>query len=115
MSNTELPPKAIDLITATDWIERWRDPENNHKLVNSSGELIKGFLIPGQDLTEVMAETGAVDARSYIGLDPEGQFHLLIVGVDVDGDDMVNEDEGQYVYDFTKPCPPMCSKTGPLK
>lgn len=115
MSSSELPPHAIELSVAVEWVNNWRSPDNDHKLVNSEDEVIKGFFIPGDDLTQAMAETGAVNARSYVGIDPDGAFHLLFVGVDEAGNDMVDPLKKQYVYDFTKPCPSMCSSTGSLK
>ncbi len=103
---------TIDVTTATKWIDNWRN--SDHSLNLPDNLFIKGFLIPGADLTEVMAETGATDARTYLAIDEDSNFHLLVVGVDANGDDMVDEDRGWYVYDFTRPCPPTCSKTGPF-
>ena len=91
---------TIPVATAAIWTARWR--ASNRELP------VNGFLIPGADLTEVLAERGVVNVRTYMGIDDEGQYHLLIVGVDAAGNDMVDEDLGQYVYDFTSPCPPMC-------
>lgn len=103
---------TIPVATATKWIDNWRN--SNHSLSLSNDLFVKGFLIPGDDLTEVMNETGATDARTYLAIDDDGAFHLLVVGVDADGNDMVDEDQGWNVYDFTRPCPPTCSKTGPF-
>ncbi|NVK64829.1 MAG: hypothetical protein HWE22_09590 [Flavobacteriales bacterium] len=104
---------TISVETATEWVNRWKESE--HTLVNDDGTFIKGFFIPGDDLNEVMRETGASDARSYLGIDDNHEFHLLVVGVDDNGNDMVDPEKGCYVYDFTRPCPPTCSKTGPFK
>lgn len=97
---------TIPVATAAIWTRRWRD--SNHDLQ------INGFLIPGVDLTEVLAEPGVVDVRAYMAIDDREANHLLIVGVDANGNDMVDEDLGQYVYDFTQPCPPMCGTPSPL-
>ncbi|MCJ8288182.1 MAG: hypothetical protein HRT58_02535 [Crocinitomicaceae bacterium] len=107
MSKTELPPNAIPIAKATNWVNRWRESDGNLPK--------KGFLIPKIDITEVMQESGVTNLRSYLAIDDDLEFHLLTVGVDVEGNDMVDEAAGQYVYDFTKPCPPICSETGPLK
>lgn len=101
-------PNTIPVATAQTWVDRWR--ASDQTLTD-----IKGFLIPGEDLSSILAESGAVDSRAYLAIDDENQFHLLLVGVDSNGDDMIDEDEGLFIYDFTHPCPPMCSKTGPLK
>lgn len=98
---------TIDPTTAQRWVERWRE----------SGEVLdlKGFWVPGEDLTQVMAEEGVVDSRFYMAIDDDNQYHLLLVGVDAEGNDMIDADQGWYIYDFSRPCPPMCSKTGPLR
>lgn len=110
MPSNELPQNAIDITTATDWVDRWRATTVNPP--------VKGFLIPQIDISSAMAESGFEDIRAYMGIelkDGEKIYHLLIVGVDAEGNDMVDPDLGQYVYDFTRPCPSLCSKTGPLK
>jgi hypothetical protein len=98
---------TIPLTEAVDWVTRWRDSSENLP--------VKGFLIPEIDVTEVLNEEGVANIRAYMAIDPSEEYHLLIVGVDADGNDMVDEAAGQYVYDFTRPCPSLCSKTGPLK
>ena len=100
-------PNTISIEEAQRWVQRWR----------TSSEILelKGFWIPGADLTDVMAEEDVVDARTYMAIDDNDEFHLLIVGVDSAGNDLIDYDNGQYIYDFTKPCPSVCSNTGPLK
>lgn len=98
---------TIPLSDAVNWVTRWRESSENMP--------INGFLIPEVDVTQVLAEEGVTNIRAYMAIDDSNAYHLLIVGVDANGDDMVDEDAGQYVYDFTRPCPPMCSKKGPLK
>jgi len=98
---------TIDPTTAKKWVDRWRESSENLDL--------KGFWIPGSDLRDVMDERGVVDARTYMAIDDNSNFHLLIVGVDSNGNDMIDEDKGWYIYDFTQPCPATCSATGPLR
>lgn len=110
MPTNVLPPNAIDINTATIWVKRWRETAANPP--------VKGFLIPQLDITSAMAESGFADVRAYMGIelvDDAPVYHLLIVGVDGSGNDMVDPALNQYVYDFTRPCPSLCSKTGPLK
>ncbi|GAB3661088.1 hypothetical protein GCM10028791_35370 [Echinicola sediminis] len=94
--------------TAKEWMKRWR---KNQKDYNKKTP-VNGFLIPMVDLKEVMAETGATNVRTYLGIDDNDQEKLLIVGVNEAGHDMVNEEDGEYVYDFTQPCPPACGDFG---
>ena len=107
MPNNELPQNAIEIGVATQWVDRWRASSENLDL--------KGFFIPKIDITEVMAESGVENIRGYMAINDSNEYHLLIVGVDSDGNDMVDPELGQYVYDFTEPCPATCSNTGPLK
>lgn len=105
-SAEQLPPNAKEYSTACDWTKNWR----NRKSIQQ----INGFVIPMQDIFEAMGETGAVDIRGYLGIDDKGENHLLIVGIDENGNDMVDETQGQYVYDFTKPCPQQCGNKNQL-
>ena len=111
MPNT-LPPNAIEITQAVTWVNKWRD-------LDPRILPLKGFVIPKVDLTEVLGEE-PTSVRTYMAIDPddtndETKYHLLVVGVDSSGNDMVDPDKGEYVYDFTQPCPSICSNTGPLK
>lgn len=102
---------VIKLDTAMSYTAGWRriakerlDPE----------DYVKAFLIPMIDFTEILAE-GAVSVRAYLGNnEATGEKKLLLVGVDAEGNDMIDYAEGMYVYDFTTPCPAMCDKNSPL-
>lgn len=74
---------------------------------------LKSFLIPLEDLKQVIDEMGVDNARGVLGITPEGEYKFMLVGVDDNGQTMVNPLLGQHVYDFTQPCPPVCG-TGPL-
>ena len=118
--STPLAPNMVALEVALNWINKWRAEDTNRNLDNYvprdfEGKPFKGFWIPGNDLIDILRETGAVSARTYFGIDENDLIHLLFVGVDANGNDMTDESEGQYIYDFTQPCPATCSETGPLK
>jgi hypothetical protein len=101
------PPNAIPLQTAVIWTANWRSREKI--------EDIKGFFIPMIDINEVTREFGITNIRGYMGInDATGEIHFLIVGVDEEGNDMINEAEGQFVYDYTKPCPQQCGDPNEL-
>jgi phage gp36-like protein len=76
-------------------------------------DFFKGFLIPMEDLTQIINK-GCCNIRVYIGNDSDNGKHLLIVGVDEDGKDLINYEEGYYVYDFTEVCPEICDETSVL-
>lgn len=104
-TKTGIEQNAISLETAQAWATRWRsNPENT----------VKAHLIPQIDITELLAEDEVVDVRAYIGVDENGVNKLMLVGVDSKGNDLIDDDKKQYIYDFTKPCPSTCDIVSPL-
>lgn len=100
---------TIPLVEAEDWQDNWLA---NDSLAGDPTK-IKSFLIPLADLQQVINEMGVAHARAVLGITPQGEDKLMLVGVDDQGSTMVNPALNQYVYDFTQPCPPVCG-TGPL-
>lgn len=96
---------TITLTTAQAWAQKWRD---------TPGANVKAHLIPRIDIVQLMNNEETVDVRAYIGIDDNGENKLMLVGVDADGNDLIDETKGQYIYDFTKPCPTTCNVTSPL-
>jgi hypothetical protein len=96
---------TITLEQAQKWAQNWIDNPNKD---------IRAFLIPEVDLTQVMAERDTVNVRSYLGIDDANNCKLMIVGVDVSGNDLINDANGQYIYDFTSGCPSVCDVNSPL-
>jgi hypothetical protein len=99
---------TIEKSKAQAWAQAWRSLEDKSPYVDQ----LKGWFVPGADLSQVLAEN-AVDSRMYLGLDGE-QLKLMIVGVDANGSDMINKDNGWYIYDFSKRVPPMSDINSPL-
>lgn len=102
---TEKVVNTISLETAQAWAKKWRD---------TPGATIKAHLIPQADITQLMAEKDVQDVRAYIGIDENGINKLMLVGVDANGNDLINDANNQYIYDFTQPCPDTCNVTSPL-
>jgi hypothetical protein len=100
---------TIPLPEAEVWQANWIASES---LANDPSK-IRSFLIPIADLQQVINEMGVANARGVLGITPEGEYKFMLVGVDNNGQTMVNPIQGQHVYDFTQPCPPDCG-TGPL-
>ncbi|WP_046744660.1 hypothetical protein [Kordia zhangzhouensis] len=100
------PPNTIPVSVASGWTEAWRN--------RTGEEQINGFFIPMTDINEVMVEKGIENIRGYLGIDENGTVHMLIVGVDSKGNDMIDEASGQFVYDYTKPCPQQCGNKNVL-
>jgi len=96
---------TIPLGQAQDWAAKWRsNPANT----------VKAHLIPQADITQLYAKTDVVDIRAYLGIDANGIQKLMLVGVDASGNDLIDSKTGHYIYDFTTPCPTMCSVRSPL-
>ncbi len=106
MENTQ---NTVSLATAIDWLCRWRKEEGTYNAHNS----VKGFNIPLNDLVNLTNELGVDHVRAYIGVTPEMVEKIVLVAVDAQGNDMLNADLGQYIYDMITPCPPDCG-TGQL-
>lgn len=96
---------TITLAQAQKWAKRWR--------TNPDTKVI-AFLIPEVDLTQVMLEKNTVNVRAYLGIDDNNESKLMIVGVDSNGKDLIDDKNGQYIYDFTQGCQPNCDVNSPL-
>ena len=104
-NSQETAVNTITLQTAQAWAKKWRD---------TPGATVKAHLIPQIDITQLMNEKDVVDIRAYIGIDDNGENKLMLVGVDANGNDLIDDANEQYIYDFTKPCPTTCNVTSPL-
>ncbi len=96
---------TVSLEKAQTWVAAWGEKSNID---------IKAFLIPEIDITQVLNEDGVENVRAYLGIDENGTPKMMVVGVDKNGQDMINDDQGFYIYDFTRPCPQTCDFTSPL-
>lgn len=95
---------TIPLSTAQTWRNNWKSSGKAWVQANN----LQGFTVPGNDLTQTMGE-GAVDCRIYFGLTEEGtggEAKLMMVGIDSEGNDMIDAANGQFIYDRTNTIPP---------
>lgn len=100
---------TISLTDAQDWADRW----NTNKVSYLQSNDLKAFKILGSVIKDVIDPTNVVDVRTYFGLDKNNNPHLIIVGVDGNGDDIIDEPNGYYIYNFAGPCPNNCSSSNP--
>jgi Tfp pilus assembly protein PilX len=99
---------TISLATFNTWTNAWVQ----YGQAYTATTLIRYYTMPIVDLTEVLGEEPSA-SRFYQGLDTSSTpytAHLLLVGVDANGNDMLDYSQGQYVYDVSHPCPPKCGK-----
>lgn len=99
---------TITLETAQKWAASWKKSQQKR-----TEAPVTAFLIPGIDVTQVMNEREVEDVRAYLGIDNENTERLMIVGVDANGNDMIDESKGYYIYDFSLPCPTKCNGKAP--
>ncbi len=100
-----MPKNTIDLATAQEWARAWKaNPDTS----------VKAHLIPQVNITQLMESQGCQDIRAYLGLDDNGEAKLMMVAVDENGNDLIDESQGHYIYDFTTPCPLDCDVNSPL-
>ena len=96
------PPNTVPLKEARGWAATWE------KAFSSID--VQGWVLPADDLRDILDEK--VDsARFYIGqIESTGEFKLVIVGVDRNGNDMLDSTATppQLVYDLSTPCPTAC-------
>ena len=102
-------PPMINVVTqadAIDWVGNWRD-KHPHE--------VKALGIPIADLTqlfetEFMEDIAEIRVYLAIKKDANGNETTkgLLVGVDQAGNDLIDYNKHEYIYDFTRPCPPMC-------
>ena len=69
-----------------------------------------GAMFPREVYDRLLAQPGCAGIRMYYGLDDQGKSAMVLVGVDKDGNDMVNGELDDVHY----PCPPFCDGTNAL-
>lgn len=114
MEETTKAKEAIDVIdlpNAELFTANWRALAKEELLPNDN--YVTAFHIPMVDFGQILAE-GAVGIRAYLANTNNNEKKLLLVGVDAEGKDMIDYNEGKFVYDFTTPCPAMCDQGSPL-
>lgn len=81
-----MPRNTISLSQAQTWADNW----NNNKVSYLKENDLKAFKIPKQVIEDVTASSEAIDIRTYLGLDKDSKPHLMIVGVDSNGNDLID-------------------------
>jgi hypothetical protein len=100
---------TISLKTAQDWALRWKEAQSKNQTPQ-----ITAFTIPGTDVSEALKPEKAVNVRTYMGIDETSTPRLIIVAVDKNGNDLIDDANGYYIYDFTQLCPPNCNGIPPF-
>jgi hypothetical protein len=107
-TTTDALQDTIPNDTFSTWALRWQTNQKTWMQSNS----INYFNMPKVDLTELVAQSGVDSTRFYIGLNAQNVIHLMAVGVDSRGNNMLDNSQGQFAYDVSKPCPTLCGSGG---
>lgn len=70
---------------------------------------IKGAAVGRTNVEAILAQPDCRGIRVYLGENAEGKTEFIFVGVNENGDDMLN-----LIIDKTMPCPVLCGSTNPL-
>lgn len=105
-----MPANTITLSEAQEWASDW----NTKKIQYLKDNDLKAFRIPRQVLADVTAPQEVHDIRTYFGLDGDLNPHLIIVGVDSQGNDLIDPANGLHIYNFATPCPTTCNESSPF-
>ena len=102
--------QRVNLTTAVDYTQRYRRsaPASEHA----------GFFF-AKGLAALLAQPGVFGMRIYHGLDKNGRYRMVLVGVDEKGDDIVKAAPKRgtakaraagdaLLLDTHVPCPPFC-------
>jgi len=91
----------------------WRQNWQTYGQTYISDTLTRYFTMPLIDITEFEDNKSAavVASRFHLGMELIGTDmipHLMLVGVNSSGGDVIDYANNQYIYDVTKPCPSSC-------
>jgi len=82
---------------------------HNFQLQGAPDQIIGGFF--GKDaVLAIISQEGAVGLRYYYGQDDEGTPHIILIGVEADGNDMTDG----LLAERSTMCPPHCPEFNDL-
>ena len=108
--NTLTVGDTISEATFNTWVADWAS--NGVGYIDTAG--LDYFTMPLVDITEFEnnKNSDVKAARFVLGLDmTKMEPHIMLVGVDDEGKNILDPTRGQYIYDVTKPCPRLCGKS----
>lgn len=108
--------QRVNLATAVDYTQRYQ---------RSAPASEKAGFFYAKGLAELLAQPGVHGMRIYHGLDKNGAYRMVLVGVDEKGNDIVKAAPKRgtakaraagdaFLLDTHFPCPPYCATDSPL-
>jgi len=114
----------VPINVANEWAKRWQTfviPFNKERPVDNP-YFPKAYLLHRKQIETILAY--AENIRVYFGMDENLNNHLMMVGVDAQGNDILpnhsgvkkaNSGDGEgEVYNLANPCPSTCDSHGGL-
>jgi hypothetical protein len=89
----------LDKETAAKWTANYRESKQGKA---------HSHLFGAETVKRLLEQEGCVGMRIYYALNEEGEQQLLLIGADVDGNDLPESE----VLDFAHVCPPYCDSSG---
>jgi hypothetical protein len=93
--------ELIDTDQAATWTANYRAAEGENAT--------KASFYGREILQKLLDQDGCIGIRIYYAIDERGQKQMVLVGADVDGNDLV-----EMIVDSGVVCPPYCTGTGNL-
>ncbi len=102
----------IDLATAKGLTKRFR--ENLDGLVSKeyTGAIPKAETFDVSAIQAILSQPGCVEFRAYFGMKEDKSVCVVFIGVDAQGNDIINSTKGNgedLIAEEGKPCPPYCN------
>ena len=99
----------ISVADAVDMVARFRG-------ANLGKAVVRYWSFGRTSIDAVLAQKGCAGLRIYRGVDDSGTEHVLLVGTDAKGADLLptTRDQAGTVADRGWPCPPICAATSLL-
>jgi len=94
---------SISLTTASQYTKNYRD-------AHPSTGLVLGFAIGKKIYHDIINQEGCVFIRTYKAINEDGEEEIVVVGVDINGDDMTSG----IIADRSFRNPPFSGVSGPL-
>lgn len=101
-----MPNYIINLSDAESWGRSWQ--------TTPPKDLAKAHQIPLEVLNGLIETPDMASVRAYMGVDSGGIQRLMIVAVDSNGNDLIDNNNNQFIYSGTSPCPENCDTSSPL-
>lgn len=111
----------ITLQQAKDMVQRYRREKKSILSGNYRGKeiLVDCETFPREAIEKILNQSSCAYLRAYYGMNVNNALHLVLVGADKDGNDLLPDgeqasEEEPPIVDEGQACPPNCPPVSPL-